>query len=156
MFGVSVASFKQALTHRRVETAKDCVTKPLSKSEAIHARDALAKAIYSRLFSWLIERLNKSIEARATSKKVSMGVLDIYGFEIFRDNSFEQFIINYCNEKLQQVFIELVLHQEQEEYIREVATTLVVLSIVRTTLSHCRALNGYKSVTLTTESSVNS
>ena len=84
MFGVSVASFKQALTHRRVETAKDCVTKPLSKSEAIHARDALAKAIYSRLFSWLIERLNKSIEARATSKKVSMGVLDIYGFEIFR------------------------------------------------------------------------
>uniref|UniRef100_A0A4W5L3Z5 Myosin IB n=1 Tax=Hucho hucho TaxID=62062 RepID=A0A4W5L3Z5_9TELE len=84
---------------------------------AYYARDALAKNLYSRLFSWLVTRINESIKAK-TRHKV-MGVLDIYGFEIFEDNSFEQFIINYCNEKLQQIFIELTLREEQEEYVRE-------------------------------------
>uniref|UniRef100_A0A8B9EA45 Myosin IB n=1 Tax=Anser cygnoides TaxID=8845 RepID=A0A8B9EA45_ANSCY len=87
----------------------------LKKTWAYYARDALAKNLYSRLFSWLVTRINESIKVL---KKV-MGVLDIYGFEIFEDNSFEQFIINYCNEKLQQIFIELTLKEEQEEYIRE-------------------------------------
>uniref|UniRef100_A0A8C3A7V2 Myosin IB n=1 Tax=Cyclopterus lumpus TaxID=8103 RepID=A0A8C3A7V2_CYCLU len=84
--------------------------------QAYYARDALAKNLYSRLFSWLVTRINESI--KVTRHKV-MGVLDIYGFEIFEENSFEQFIINYCNEKLQQIFIELTLREEQEEYIRE-------------------------------------
>uniref|UniRef100_A0A8D0HCX4 Unconventional myosin-Ia n=1 Tax=Sphenodon punctatus TaxID=8508 RepID=A0A8D0HCX4_SPHPU len=79
-----------------------------------YVRDALAKNIYSRLFNWLVNRINESIKC----KKV-MGVLDIYGFEIFQDNSFEQFVINYCNEKLQQIFILMTLKEEQEEYIRE-------------------------------------
>uniref|UniRef100_S4RNG6 Myosin motor domain-containing protein n=1 Tax=Petromyzon marinus TaxID=7757 RepID=S4RNG6_PETMA len=84
---------------------------------AYYARDALCKNMYSRLFSWVVSRINKSIK-KHTQKKV-MGVLDIYGFEIFEDNSFEQFIINYCNEKLQQIFIEMTLKEEQEEYVRE-------------------------------------
>uniref|UniRef100_A0A671L4W3 Unconventional myosin-Ib-like n=1 Tax=Sinocyclocheilus anshuiensis TaxID=1608454 RepID=A0A671L4W3_9TELE len=87
--------------------------------QAYYARDALAKNLYSRLFSWLVTRINESIKAQTKTHKKVMGVLDIYGFEIFEDNSFEQFIINYCNEKLQQIFIELTLREEQEEYIRE-------------------------------------
>ena len=59
-------------------------------------------------------------KATKVGKKKVIGVLDIYGFEVFDKNSFEQFIINYCNEKLQQVFIELTLMMEQEEYEREV------------------------------------
>ncbi|KAK7881014.1 hypothetical protein WMY93_030603 [Mugilogobius chulae] len=99
------------------------VSTTLNVAQAYYARDALAKNLYSRLFSWLVTRINESIKAQAKTRHKVMGVLDIYGFEILRpkltDNSFEQFIINYCNEKLQQIFIELTLREEQEEYVRE-------------------------------------
>ncbi|GFY68495.1 unconventional myosin-Id [Trichonephila inaurata madagascariensis] len=93
-------------------------------SEAVYGRDAFAKAIYERLFSFIVSRINEAIEIGSNGHGLKknntvMGVLDIYGFEIFESNSFEQFCINYCNEKLQQLFIELVLKQEQEEYRRE-------------------------------------
>uniref|UniRef100_A0A8B9F8P9 Myosin IA n=1 Tax=Amazona collaria TaxID=241587 RepID=A0A8B9F8P9_9PSIT len=84
-----------------------------------YGRDALAKNIYSRLFDWLVTRINTSIQVKPGKQRKVMGVLDIYGFEIFQDNGFEQFIINYCNEKLQQIFILLTLKEEQEEYVRE-------------------------------------
>ncbi|VDO16604.1 unnamed protein product, partial [Haemonchus placei] len=80
------------------------------------------QAIYDRLFTWVVQKINESITVEQTSrynKGTVIGVLDIYGFEIFGTNSFEQLCINYCNEKLQQLFIELVLKQEQEEYERE-------------------------------------
>ncbi|GCB64824.1 hypothetical protein scyTo_0007589 [Scyliorhinus torazame] len=81
-------------------------------------------AIYERLFCWIVNRINGVIEVkdydpRIHGKNTVIGVLDIYGFEIFESNSFEQFCINYCNEKLQQLFIELILRQEQAEYQRE-------------------------------------
>lgn len=69
------------------------------------------QAIYERLFSFIVDGVNKAIEVRyegtAARYKYNtvIGVLDIYGFEIFEQNSFEQFCINYCNEKLQQLFI---------------------------------------------------
>lgn len=119
MLGCSMELMKECLTKRSVETSRDFVLKPLSAAEGTYARDALSKAIYSRLFTWLVKRINDSIKAKTKAKKKVMGVLDIYGFEVFESNSFEQFIINYCNEKLQQVFIELTLKSEQEEYIRE-------------------------------------
>ncbi|XP_052803474.1 unconventional myosin-Ia-like isoform X2 [Mya arenaria] len=110
-----------ALTQRTVEVKREKVKTDFSVSGANYARDALCKAIYSRLFTWLVQRINDSIKVKgdlAVKAKV-MGVLDIYGFEVFQTNAFEQFIINYCNEKLQQIFIELTLKEEQEEYIRE-------------------------------------
>ena len=89
-------------------------------------RDSLAKASYERLFSWIVRTVNKCIavsssgaDAGAGEGGRSIGILDIYGFEIFEVNSFEQLCINYVNEKLQQIFIDLTLKSEQEEYAKE-------------------------------------
>ncbi|KPM11723.1 hypothetical protein QR98_0102980 [Sarcoptes scabiei] len=112
---------KQAFLNRTIEARAELMSTNLTRDQAIYARDALAKAIYERLFSWLVNRLNQSIECgdSGEEKQNLIGLLDIYGFEIFQKNNFEQFCINYCNEKLQQLFIELTLRQEQEEYHRE-------------------------------------
>ncbi|XP_019629927.1 PREDICTED: unconventional myosin-Ia-like isoform X10 [Branchiostoma belcheri] len=114
---------KQALTNRTMDICitglAERVVSTLSSGQAVYARDALCKAMYSRLFSWLVGRINDSIKVRSRGKKKVMGVLDIYGFEVFEDNNFEQFVINYCNEKLQQIFIELTLKEEQDEYVQE-------------------------------------
>jgi len=91
---------------------------PLNPAQAGSGRDALAKALYNNLFEWIVGRVNVSMKPREAHTTV-IGVLDIYGFEIFQDNSFEQLCINYVNEKLQQIFIELTLKAEQEEYVRE-------------------------------------
>ncbi|KAM9230083.1 unconventional myosin-Ia [Dugong dugon] len=119
LVGLSSEELERALHSRTVETTKEKVVTALTIIQAQYARDALAKNIYSRLFNWIVHRINESIKVGAGEKKKVMGVLDIYGFEILQDNSFEQFVINYCNEKLQQVFIEMTLKEEQEEYKRE-------------------------------------
>ncbi|XP_065909856.1 unconventional myosin-Id-like [Dysidea avara] len=108
------------LTHRHVATRGEAIQTPINQSKAVYARDALAKALYERVFSWVVEKINENVQNEQQSRDdVVIGVLDIYGFEIFDLNSFEQFCINYCNEKLQQLFIQLVLKQEQEEYRNE-------------------------------------
>ncbi|XP_045062627.1 unconventional myosin-Ib-like isoform X1 [Coregonus clupeaformis] len=121
LLGIEQSVLERAFSYRTVEAKMEKMSTTLNVAQAYYARDALAKNLYSRLFSWLITRINESIKAQAKTRHKVMGVLDIYGFEIFEDgdNSFEQFIINYCNEKLQQIFIELTLREEQEEYIRE-------------------------------------
>ncbi|CAH6778561.1 unconventional myosin-Ia [Phodopus roborovskii] len=119
MMGLSSVELDRALCSRTMETAKEKVVTALNVTQAQYARDALAKNVYSRLFDWIVNRINESIKVDTEEKRKVMGVLDIYGFEILEDNSFEQFVINYCNEKLQQVFIELTLKEEQEEYKRE-------------------------------------
>mmetsp|Transcript_15776 Transcript_15776/g.23714 ORF Transcript_15776/g.23714 Transcript_15776/m.23714 type:complete len:1310 (+) Transcript_15776:128-4057(+) len=83
--------------------------------EAAACRDTLAKELYNRLFLWIVNAINTNIEYRGPNKR-TIGVLDIYGFEIFEDNHFEQFCINWVNEKLQQFFIEQTLRAEQLEY----------------------------------------
>lgn len=96
----------------------EVIESPANPSQATATRDALAKAIYSNLFDWIVERINKSLKSRQATTN-SIGILDIYGFEIFEKNSFEQLCINYVNEKLQQIFIQLTLKAEQEEYAKE-------------------------------------
>ncbi|KAM7137497.1 unconventional myosin-Id isoform 2-T2 [Macrochelys suwanniensis] len=115
---------EKALLFRTVATGRDVIDKQHTEQEATYGRDAFAKAIYERLFCWIVSHINDIIEVKnydttIHGKNTVIGVLDIYGFEIFDNNSFEQFCINYCNEKLQQLFIQLVLKQEQEEYQRE-------------------------------------
>jgi len=120
LLGCSEDNLKSALTQRTVEVKREKMKTDFTVAGAVYARDALCKAIYSRLFTWLVQRINDSIKVKSEGQRTKvMGVLDIYGFEVFQDNSFEQFIINYCNEKLQQIFIELTLKEEQEEYIKE-------------------------------------
>lgn len=120
LLGCPEEVLEKALTSRTVETRGDKVRTPLTSEQAIYARDALAKAVYDRMFTWLVQRINTSLVSQSyRGKKTLMGILDIYGFEIFEVNSFEQFCINYCNEKLQQLFIELTLKEEQDEYRKE-------------------------------------
>lgn len=109
-----------ALSERVVKSKGETFIIPLNKASASYARDALAKSLYDRLFQWIVTRINKAIDTHGYSgRKNTIGVLDIYGFEVLQKNSFEQFCINFCNEKLQQLFIELTLKSEQEEYARE-------------------------------------
>uniref|UniRef100_A0AAF5PRL5 Myosin motor domain-containing protein n=1 Tax=Wuchereria bancrofti TaxID=6293 RepID=A0AAF5PRL5_WUCBA len=113
---------EKALCMQVVAAKGDVVLKRHDVNAAEYTRDALAKAIYDRLFTWIVGKINEAINIEkneCANRNTVIGVLDIYGFEIFAVNSFEQFCINYCNEKLQQLFIELVLNQEQEEYKQE-------------------------------------
>ncbi|XP_049434331.1 unconventional myosin-Ih [Epinephelus fuscoguttatus] len=119
LLGVDAHRLQEALTYRKIEASKDQVLSPFTTDHAIYARDALAKAIYGQTFTWLVNRINESMENKDPSRKTVIGLLDIYGFEVFYVNSFEQFCINYCNEKLQQLFIQLTLKAEQEEYEAE-------------------------------------
>ncbi|KAG0238392.1 class II myosin [Actinomortierella wolfii] len=120
---VNEESLTKTLTTRIVETQRggrrgSMYESPLNVTQAGAVRDALCKAIYNNLFEWIVTRVNISLRQRG-SHAYTIGVLDIYGFEIFEENSFEQLCINYVNEKLQQIFIELTLKAEQEEYVRE-------------------------------------
>uniref|UniRef100_A0A8C9TBI4 Myosin IHb n=1 Tax=Scleropages formosus TaxID=113540 RepID=A0A8C9TBI4_SCLFO len=119
LLGVHVQVLREGLTHRKIEARAEEVLSPLTAEHAIYARDALAKAIYGRTFAWLVNKTNESLANKDSTRKTVIGLLDIYGFEVFHVNSFEQFCINYCNEKLQQLFIQLTLKSEQEEYEAE-------------------------------------
>lgn len=106
------------LTTRQIESFNDCVMIPMNKSTAEAARDALAKHLYSKLFHFIVQTVNRNLMS-GKHEESFIGVLDIYGFETFDCNSFEQFSINYANEKLQQQFNQHVFKLEQEEYLKE-------------------------------------
>ncbi|KAM7392264.1 hypothetical protein PAMA_007401 [Pampus argenteus] len=118
LLGVELQQMEHWLCHRKLVTTSETYVKNMSSKQAANARDALAKHIYARVFDWIVEHINMSLQT--SSKQHSfIGVLDIYGFETFDVNSFEQFCINYANEKLQQQFNSHVFKLEQEEYMKE-------------------------------------
>ncbi|WJX80267.1 hypothetical protein P8452_63289 [Trifolium repens] len=113
-----VDALEDALCKRVMVTPEEIIKRSLDPQSAAVSRDGFAKTIYSRLFDWLVDKINNSIGQDANSKSL-IGVLDIYGFESFKTNSFEQFCINFTNEKLQQHFNQHVFKMEQEEYTKE-------------------------------------
>ncbi|XP_019462257.1 PREDICTED: myosin-6-like isoform X15 [Lupinus angustifolius] len=111
-------SLEDSFCKRVMVTRGEAITRSLDPNSAALSRDALAKIVYSRLFDWIVDKINNSIGQDPNSKNL-IGVLDIYGFESFKTNSFEQFCINLTNEKLQQHFNQHVFKMEQEEYTKE-------------------------------------
>ena len=111
---INAAVMTERFSNREMKVRGDTILKPLSAVEAVYARDAFAKYTYGQLFSWLVGRVNKSVPGQGADRFI--GILDISGFEIFYKNSFEQFCINYANERIQQYFNRSLLHQEQETY----------------------------------------
>ncbi|NXQ25207.1 MYO15 protein, partial [Alaudala cheleensis] len=114
---VSPEGLQKAITFKVTETQREKIFTPLTVESAVDARDAIAKTLYSLLFGWLTDRINKLVYPR--QEALSIAILDIYGFEDLSFNSFEQLCINYANEYLQFFFNRIVFQEEQEEYIRE-------------------------------------
>ncbi|KJK67962.1 Myosin head motor domain protein [Aspergillus parasiticus SU-1] len=121
LLGIPSKPFVKGLLHPRVKAGREWVEKVQTPEQVRLALDALAKGIYERSFGNLVNRINQRLDRSATTSDDSyfIGVLDIAGFEIFQNNSFEQLCINYTNEKLQQFFNHHMFVLEQEEYAKE-------------------------------------
>lgn len=118
---VEDANLQSSICFRSVVVKHSVAFVPQSTAQALHARDALAKALYSRLFEWLVHRTNIALMNDGPSPPgvKYVGLLDIFGFELVDPSSFEQFCINYANETLQQHFTQYVFKLEQAEYLKE-------------------------------------
>ncbi|XP_072011606.1 myosin-10-like isoform X7 [Engystomops pustulosus] len=119
LLGLNVTEFCRAILMPKIKVGRDYVQKAQTKEQADFAVEALAKAMYERLFRWLVHRINRALDRTKRQGASFIGILDIAGFEIFELNSFEQLCINYTNEKLQQLFNHTMFILEQEEYQRE-------------------------------------
>jgi myosin-5 len=124
LLGVTFEHFAEALTTRAIRAGNEIVHTPMDMTQSMKACEALMKATYGAAFDFIVDKINESIrsyetEPQAKSSSASIGVLDIFGFETFQTNNFEQICINYTNEALQQQFNKYVFKLEQEEYERE-------------------------------------
>lgn len=114
-------ALNHALVTRTIEIKREgAMTLPLKPHEATSSAHALAKSVYGNLFDWLVQRINQALAKGVSIRPTAfIGILDIFGFEIFKNNSFEQLCINFTNEKLQQLFNEHTFKVEQAIYISE-------------------------------------
>ncbi|KAL6303713.1 nonmuscle myosin heavy chain b [Sparassis latifolia] len=118
LLGVPVAEFTRAVLRPRVLAGREWVTQARTQQQALDELSALCKTLYEKSFGQLVDRINRALD-RPSSKSTFIGVLDIAGFEIFDINGYEQLLINYTNERLQQFFNHHMFVLEQEEYTRE-------------------------------------
>ncbi|OBZ78198.1 Myosin-11 [Grifola frondosa] len=118
LLGIPVSEFTKAVLRPRVLAGREWVTQARTRQQALDELSALCKTLYEKSFSMLVDRINRALD-RPSSKSTFIGVLDIAGFEIFDINGYEQLLINYTNEKLQQFFNHHMFVLEQEEYARE-------------------------------------
>jgi myosin-5 len=120
MLGVEQSALTTILTTRKIKAGHEKETEiGVTADKALGMRDGLAKALYSQLFEAIVQRVNGTIRQDHRDVSCFVGILDIFGFEIFAHNGFEQLCINYANETLQQHFNQFVFRMEQEEYERE-------------------------------------
>lgn len=119
LLGVPVQQLIDALTRKTLFAHGETVVSTLSREQSVDVRDAFVKGIYGRLFILIVRKINSAIFKPRGNSRNAIGVLDIFGFENFDNNSFEQFCINYANENLQQFFVQHIFKLEQEEYNHE-------------------------------------
>ncbi|XP_058975886.1 myosin-VIIa [Musca domestica] len=119
LLGVSTEILCETLTQKTMIIHGEHVVTSLSKDSALEGRDAFVKALYGHIFVHIIKRINDTIDKNPVKNINTIGVLDIFGFENFEDNSFEQLCINYANENLQQFFVKHIFKMEQSEYQQE-------------------------------------
>ncbi|XP_061091001.1 unconventional myosin-X [Conger conger] len=117
LLGLDCFQLSEVLTQRSMILRGEEICSPLTVEQAVDSRDSVSMALYSECFSWIIKKINQKIKGKDNFK--SIGILDIFGFENFTVNRFEQFNINYANEKLQEYFNKHIFSLEQLEYNRE-------------------------------------
>uniref|UniRef100_A0A2K5I0J6 Unconventional myosin-X n=1 Tax=Colobus angolensis palliatus TaxID=336983 RepID=A0A2K5I0J6_COLAP len=128
LLGLDPTQLTDALTQRSMFLRGEEILTPLSVQQAVDSRDSLAMALYACCFEWVIKKINSRIKGKEDFK--SIGILDIFGFENFEVNHFEQFNINYANEKLQEYFNKHIFSLEQLEYILKLSFHLTWLSLI--------------------------